>query len=675
MTVALMNSALAWLLTYAMHSTLLLGVTWMVTRRATMTPHAKDILWKVALIGGLLTAAAQQQWGVRAYGAVALNDVASAPADRLDPALTTNTGDDAKRAKSDALRDPKVGSGSLNVPAAATPAPAIAIPSTWQSRVVVGWLALAALFAVVYVSRRLILVGRLANRRAIVDGPLPAMLDALCRVVGHRARVRLTSVNSISSPVALGLNEICVPEAALTDLEPEQQRSLLAHELAHLARRDPLWLIGAALMERVFFFQPLNRVARKALQQNAEFLCDDWAATQAGSGLPLAHCLARVAEWIEVSPLGVPVAGMAEQRSLLVTRIARLIEGRRVTTATSRLAVAMGAVALLAVTTAAAPGVQRARLDDVTTPKSLLGIPMPDPEPARDPQASVTSESAQEDPAVVTALIDRLKDSDAGVRRAAASSLGRLKSRRAVSALTALLSDRNREVRSAAVEALANIDDASAVPALLRSLSDEWADVRMHALEGLGKFRDDLRANQVTALLKDANPNVRLKAAELLGEIGDSSAADDLLPLLRDANANVRHESVHALTHLKARSAGPAILPLLRDPDSNVRGAALEALGELKVTVSERELTPLLEDVDPNVRSRAVEYIKDSPAPSYIPVLRKMLEDANGGVREQAVDALAEMRDPAARVALRAALASDDPKVRRRAAEALGDRP
>ena len=38
---------------------------------------------------------------------------------------------------------------------------------------------------------------------------------------------------------------------------------MLAHELAHLARRDPLWLAFASVVERVFWIQPLNRIARR----------------------------------------------------------------------------------------------------------------------------------------------------------------------------------------------------------------------------------------------------------------------------------------------------------------------------------------------------------------------------------------------------------------------------
>lgn len=92
------------------------------------------------------------------------------------------------------------------------------------------------------------------------------------------------------------------------DLDLDQQRSFLAHELAHLARRDPVWLGVGSLIERVFWIQPLDRVANRPIATSVEFLCDDWAVHRTGSGVPLARCLAQVAEWIQASPLGVPVA-------------------------------------------------------------------------------------------------------------------------------------------------------------------------------------------------------------------------------------------------------------------------------------------------------------------------------------------------------------------------------
>src|SRR5438045_1917127 len=206
-------------------------------------------------------------------------------------------------------------------------------------------------------TRRLILVGRLADRRPGSESPLAATLADLQRTSGYRRRVRLTMTRTISSPVALGLSEICVPELAVSELGAEQQRSMLAHELAHLARRDSLWLAGASLIERVFFFQPLNRLARRELETTAEFLSDEWAMKKTGSAVSLAKCIATVAEWIQASPLGVPVAGLAERRSLLVSRIARLLDGRPPQRPASRRGWAVLATLGVAATVAAAPRV------------------------------------------------------------------------------------------------------------------------------------------------------------------------------------------------------------------------------------------------------------------------------------------------------------------------------
>src|SRR5690606_21235904 len=98
-------------------------------------------------------------------------------------------------------------------------------------------------------------VGRLGDRRMVNDGPLTSMLSALRRATGATVPLRLTASASISSPVALH-GEICLPEVALVDLDAAQQRAMLAHELAHIERRDPEWLVLACLVERVFFFQP-----------------------------------------------------------------------------------------------------------------------------------------------------------------------------------------------------------------------------------------------------------------------------------------------------------------------------------------------------------------------------------------------------------------------------------
>ena len=528
----------------------------------------------------------------------------------------------------------------------------------------------AFLLAITYLARRLILVGRLTTRRAVTEGAMPAMLDALRSSFGVQGAVYLTSASTISSPVALGLNEICVPDAALTDLDAEQQRGLLAHELAHLARRDPLWLDAASLIERVFFFQPLNRLARRELQHNAEYICDAWAAQRTGSGEPLARCLARVAEWIEASPLGVPVAGMAEQRSMLVTRIARLLEEKTMLPALSRVTKSVATLVVLGTMIAAAPSVHRTLPAEAQEPASAERAQRAE---ARSPQDT----GAEQDPAIVAALIERLADSNAGVRRAAAASLGNLHSRKAVPALIATLADKNREVRAAAADALGNIEDERAIAPLLKSIGDEWPEVREQALDALGRFEHDIPAAPIIAMLGDARPGIRGRAANLLGNIGDRSAVAPLVKLLKDSSADVRRQALHALSRLKDGSIAAAVVPLVNDENADVRGTALESLRELRVAIPEAVIMKALEDPSHDVRVRAIEVAKEqAPSAGLVTVLRKMLlEDASSDVRQAAVEALSEARSPAARDALRLALSSPDAKVRRAAAEALGNRP
>ena len=62
----------AWLLTDAIHSTVLLGLAWLIARRASTQPAARDFVWKVALVGGIVTATAQTQLGVRPAGTLSI---------------------------------------------------------------------------------------------------------------------------------------------------------------------------------------------------------------------------------------------------------------------------------------------------------------------------------------------------------------------------------------------------------------------------------------------------------------------------------------------------------------------------------------------------------------------------------------------------------------------------
>ena len=682
MTGSLAATTLAWLLTYAIHSTALLSLAWLLVRVRRWSPAASELLWKSALIGGILTASVQLRLELRPAGTVS-----------LQPRVQAATVPTAALTK-DALQLPAPEHTERTAPAAAPSVDAASATTRPPSQtMLLGiWAVVALILGLSHAARRMILVGRLADRTAVGAGRLVEMLAELSRDAGLRTAPRLTTTTRISSPIALGMREICVPESASTELDADQQRSMLAHELAHVSRRDPLWMGVASLIECVLWFQPLNRVARRQIARAAEFLCDDWAVRRTGSGVALARCLAQVAEWVQAAPLGVPVAGMAEERSLLVSRVARLLEGAT-PTARPRRGLSLAAVIVLVATIVVAPGVsstsartlqadvptaaiapERARLDGPGVPTSGPAFNAAMPVVLERQQGRRASTDNAADSSVVTALIARLQDEDAGVRQAAAQSLGRLGDARAVPGLIGALRDDEARVRAAAAESLGELKDARAIPALAALLGDGSTEVKQNVLEALSQFERGIPAAAVVRLFTDADDDVRHRAAHLVGQLRDRSAGPALAALVRDPNADVRQAAIEAIGELRDVSSAPAILPALSDPNADVRHQALDALETLRAPIPDATLIALLKDANSDVRAKAAELAGERSVTAAIPALQRLLEDGDADVRSSAIEALGNIGDDAAYEALRSALTSKDAKVRRAAAENLGER-
>ncbi|MBL8897548.1 MAG: M56 family metallopeptidase [Planctomycetes bacterium] len=145
--------------------------------------------------------------------------------------------------------------------------------------------------------RRWRLSQALAHREPVTVGAARDLLDALCLEAGFGRRVALSASRALRVPVAFGWlrPEICVPASFVAELDEAAWEPLLAHELAHLVRRDPLWLALCRAQAALTLGLPPLRWAERALRADAEWLADAWAA-QRTSPLDLARCLACVAE-------------------------------------------------------------------------------------------------------------------------------------------------------------------------------------------------------------------------------------------------------------------------------------------------------------------------------------------------------------------------------------------
>ncbi|MEM6289809.1 MAG: M56 family metallopeptidase [Myxococcota bacterium] len=327
-------TALVWILTYAIHSTVLIGSVWVLLKLFPRVPlRLQETLWRVALFGGLLTATVHQAADVTPLGGrLAMPAALQSRAPDVAPALAPSEEVVQRRITQHDAGDVRITTvQQQRTPAVvAAPAPAF-VPSRWPW-LILGLAGLGGAFALLRLglgARRT--AARLRGRRDVIEDPVLERFFELCDEAGFKGkrRVRLTASAHLRSPVALMRREVVIPERALERLTPAQQHGMVAHELHHLQRRDPQWAMVTAVMEALFVFQPLNHLARRKLQELAEFQCDDWAAQTAGGGTQLAKCLAEVASWLdEARPSALTVA-MADRDSPVVRRITRLLHGRR----------------------------------------------------------------------------------------------------------------------------------------------------------------------------------------------------------------------------------------------------------------------------------------------------------------------------------------------------------
>ena len=67
---------------------------------------------------------------------------------------------------------------------------------------------------------------------------------------------------------------ILLPKYFETQFSTSQQQLMLAHEQTHIARGDHLWNALSALLQCVFWFNPLLHVAQRRYRQDQELACD-----------------------------------------------------------------------------------------------------------------------------------------------------------------------------------------------------------------------------------------------------------------------------------------------------------------------------------------------------------------------------------------------------------------
>jgi beta-lactamase regulating signal transducer with metallopeptidase domain len=152
----------------------------------------------------------------------------------------------------------------------------------------IGWtLSLVAAAWLGMVSWRLVSLGRAWKNLAYLESigsehvspRWGRLLDGLRARLRIRGAVRLRTTEYVDVPIVFGWRSttVLLPRRVHEDASPAEAEAVLAHELAHIKRRDyPLNLLQA-VAETLLFFHPVARWLSSRIREAREFSTDELA--------------------------------------------------------------------------------------------------------------------------------------------------------------------------------------------------------------------------------------------------------------------------------------------------------------------------------------------------------------------------------------------------------------
>lgn len=178
------------------------------------------------------------------------------------------------------------------------PPPQRTTTNRWAARTIAFWV-----IGVTCMSLRLMMAfvgGRriVKTSQHVVDEGLVATLQQQAKLLGLRVRPFAAWCERVSVPIVVGVFRpiILLPPSLLTGLTTPQLASLLAHELAHIRRWDPLMNVLQRYLETFLFFHPAVWLISSRVSADREECCDDMVIRGGTTPGDYAESLVRMAQ-------------------------------------------------------------------------------------------------------------------------------------------------------------------------------------------------------------------------------------------------------------------------------------------------------------------------------------------------------------------------------------------
>lgn len=202
--------------------------------------------------------------------------------------------------------------------------PQPAAPTIWDDPTPL--VLLAYLGGLLMVGGRLLLGLFLLRRwtRSARDVTDPEWLVAFARVRGADDRTRLMISDAVPSPLSWGWRRPVILIDPDTLDEPQEADAILAHEMAHVARKDWFALMLTRIAAAVFWFNPVVWLLEREIVQQAEEAADSEAARH----VEPARYAQTLLTWAQINGGMVAANSIAPKHSALGRRIRAILDRR-----------------------------------------------------------------------------------------------------------------------------------------------------------------------------------------------------------------------------------------------------------------------------------------------------------------------------------------------------------
>ncbi len=169
--------------------------------------------------------------------------------------------------------------------------------SEYSQMIVLTWIVGFVLF-VFHILFGLYQLQKLKSRIIGLSEIWESRLTALSEKLNYSGKIILGQSDQIASPLTFGILKpvILFPIGMINQLSTQEVEAIMAHELAHIVRKDYLINFIQTLIEGIYYFNPGVWIISTIIRNQREHCCDDIAIAITGSSVHYLKALVAIEE-------------------------------------------------------------------------------------------------------------------------------------------------------------------------------------------------------------------------------------------------------------------------------------------------------------------------------------------------------------------------------------------